>query len=108
MAVPEIIGLVFNFFFIFLICSCWICIIVRFARNKRASVRNIKAIVVDKYKTKSASRIRGVFAEEKYTIVFLAEGKRLSFNVSEFSYKGYRVNEKGTVKYKGHKIIEFS
>lgn len=108
MAVPEIIGLFFNFFFIFLICSCWICIIVRLVKNKRASVIRVKAIVVDKYKTKSASRMRGLFADEKYTIVFLADDKRMAFNVSEFSYKGYRVSEKGTLKYKGHKIIEFS
>ena len=48
------------------------------------------------------------FAQEKYTIVFSTTDKKLAFNVSEFSYNGYNIGESGTLKYKGHKIIEFS
>ena len=33
--------------------------------------------------------------------------KKKSFYVSQFSYNGYRVNERGTLKYKGDKLIEF-
>ena len=44
---------------------------------------------------------------EKHVIVFSVGGKKKSFYVSQFSYNGYRVNERGTLKYKGDKLIEF-
>jgi len=44
---------------------------------------------------------------EKYVIVFSVGGKKKSFYVSEFSYGGYRINEKGVLKYKGDKIVDF-
>ena len=40
-------------------------------------------------------------------IVFSVNGKKKSFYVSQFSYNGYKVNEKGTLKYKGNKLISF-
>ena len=43
----------------------------------------------------------------EYLIVFSVDGKKKSFYVSQFSYGGYRVNEKGVLKYKGDKLIEF-
>ena len=43
----------------------------------------------------------------KYYAVLSIDGKKKSFYVSQFSYNGYRVNEKGLLKYKGDKLIEF-
>ena len=43
----------------------------------------------------------------KYSVVFLVDGKKKSFYVSEFSYNGYRKGEKGTLTYQGNRLIEF-
>lgn len=82
-------------------------ILVKLVRNRFAPIRSVKAIVVDKNKIESFSKYAGNGKHEKYVIVFSIDGKRKSFYVSQFSYGGYRVNEKGTLKYKGDKIIEF-
>jgi len=82
--------------------------IVRLLRNKRAPVKTVKAVVVNKQKTEVVSKYSGTGKVTKYVVTFLSDGKRLSFYVSEFSYKGYKENETGILKYKGDKIIDFS
>lgn len=108
MSVSVLFSMIFNYFLILLVLACWICIIIILVKNKRASVISIKAVVADKYKTRAVSKMSSAFAQEKYTIVFSTADKKLAFNVSEFSYTGYNIGESGTLKYKGHKIIEFS
>lgn len=44
----------------------------------------------------------------RYVIVFEAEGKTLSFYVSEFSFGGYRKGERGKLTYQGGRLIDFS
>ena len=58
---------------------------------------------ISKWETKYS----GNGKSEKYVIVFSVGGKKKSFYVSQFSYNGYRINEKGTLKYKGDKLIDF-
>lgn len=82
-------------------------IIARTIKNRYASVKTVKAIVIDKNKVETFSKYSGTGKSEKYVIVFSVDGKKKSFYVSQFSYNGYRVNEKGTLKYKGDKLIEF-
>ena len=82
-------------------------IIARTIKNRYASVKTVKAIVIDKNKVETFSKYSGTGQSEKYVIVFSVDGKKKSFYVSQFSYNGYRVNEKGTLKYKGDKLIEF-
>ncbi len=77
-------------------------------RNRYAPVKSVKAVVVDKQITEVFSKYAGNGKQKKYVVVFLANGKKLSFYVSEFSYGGYRIKEKGTLKYKGSKLIDFS
>lgn len=105
---PENISTVFTIILVVLMCAFWILFFVRIAKNKLAPVKTVKAVVVDKFKTQSNIRKYGTFTRDQYTIVFSADGKKLSFRVSEFSYGGYRLNEKGTLKYKGNRIIDFS
>ena len=45
--------------------------------------------------------------KSNYIVVFETNNKKLSFNVSEVSYGKYKTNEKGTLKYRGSKIISF-
>lgn len=82
-------------------------IIVRMVRSRCAPVRTAKAVVIDKHTVEFFSKYSGKGKHEKYVIVFSVEGKKRSFYVSQFSYGGYKVNEKGTLKYKGDRIIEF-
>ena len=82
-------------------------LLVKVVKNRYAPVKTAKAVVIDKNKVETFSKYSGTGKSEKYVIVFSVDGKKKSFYVSQFSYNGYRVNEKGTLKYKGNKLIEF-
>lgn len=71
-----------------------------------SKVKKVKAQLVEKYVYDVVSRTNP--NAKRYTLVFETEkGKRLSFDVSEFSYGGYKVKKRGTLKYKGNMILEF-
>lgn len=80
----------------------------RFLRNWRAPVKTVKAKVIDKHTLENFSRYSGNGKSVKYVVVFSAEGRKLSFYVSGFSYNGFRLNESGTLKYQGDRLIEFN
>lgn len=82
-------------------------LLVKVIKRKRASVQTVPAVIVDKHKTQVFSKYAGNGKQEKYVVVFSAGGKKLSFYVSEFSYRGYRVEEKGMLTYKGDQLIRF-
>ena len=82
-------------------------VLIKAIRTKHAPIKSAKAVVVDKHIVKTFSKYAGNGKHEKYVIVFSVDGKKKSFYVSQFSYGGYRINEKGTLKYKGDKLIEF-
>ena len=86
----------------------YLILIIKFLRNIFSPVKAVKAVVVDKYKTQSVSKIQGTFKREGFVVVFSDGNKRYAFKVSEFSFQSYKINEKGTLKYKGNKIIGFS
>ncbi|MBR5535808.1 MAG: DUF2500 family protein [Clostridia bacterium] len=74
--------------------------------GKSRKVKSVKAQLVEKYTYTPVSRYNP--NPIAYVIVFETDkGKRLSFDVSEFSYKGYKVKKRGTLKYKGNMILEF-
>lgn len=81
--------------------------VIGFILNRFAPVKSVKAEVVHKQINETFSKYSGTGKRQKYIIVFLAEGKKRSFYVSQFSYNGYRVGEKGTLKYKGDRLIGF-
>ena len=82
-------------------------VLVKAVKNRYAPIKTVKAVVINKNKVEAFSKYSGNGKSEKYVIVFSVEGKKKSFYVSQFSYNGYRINEKGTLKYKGDKLIEF-
>lgn len=82
-------------------------LLVKRIKVKHAPVKTVEAVVVDKQIIESFSKYSGNGKHEKYVIVFSVNGKKKSFYVSQFSYGGYRVNEEGTLTYKGDKLIEF-
>ena len=75
--------------------------------NRFAPVRTSKAVVVDKTVIQRFSKYAGDGKAREYVIVFSLEGKKKSFSVSQFSYNGYKINEKGTLTYQGNRIISF-
>lgn len=81
---------------------------IRVLTKKLAPERTVRAEVIHKQKTETFSKYQGTGKRVRYVVVFMAEGKKLSFYVSEFSYGGYRRGEKGTLKYKGDRLISFS
>jgi len=81
---------------------------VHFLRDRFSRTKTVKAVVVHKQPVTSFSKYAGNAQHTRYCVTFQAGKKKLSFYVSEFSYKGYRINESGTLKYKGSKIIDFS
>lgn len=82
-------------------------LLVKAVKNRCAPIKTVKAVVIDKNKVENFSKYSGTGKSEKYVIVFTVNGKKKSFYVSQFSYNGYRINEKGTLKYKGDKLIDF-
>lgn len=85
----------------------WILIVKKIIVDKFAPVKTVKAEVVDKYKTEVVTKMQGAFKRQHCIVVFKTKEKKLSFAVSEFSYDNYRIKEKGTLKYKGNRIISF-
>ena len=76
-------------------------------KNRYSSVQTVSAGVVDKQTTEHFSKYAGNGKQVKYVVVFSVNGKRKGFYVSQFSYNGYHVGEKGTLKYKGDQLISF-
>ena len=99
----DIFGILFGALWLFVALK----LAVRAVRRRTAPVKKVKATVVDKHKTESFSRYSGTGKREQYVVVFLAEGKKLSFYVSEFSWRGYRVRDTGTLEYRGDRLIGF-
>ncbi len=90
-----------------LIAIFWILVILRIVINKHVPTKIVKATVTDKQIIETFSKYAGNGKQEKYVVVFSVDGKKKSFYVSQFSYGGYRLKEKGTLKYKGDKLISF-
>ena len=86
----------------------FVSLLVKLIKNRVAPVRTVKAVVLDKQKVEIFSKYSGTGKREKYVVVFSVDGKKKSFYVSQFSYGGYRLNEKGTLKYQGDKLIDFT
>ena len=90
-----------------LLVGIWLLVVIRFVGNKLAPAKTVKAQVTNKHIQEVFSKYSGNGKSYKYVVVFTSEGRTLSFYVSEFSYSGYRVNEKGTLTYKGNRLIKF-
>ena len=105
---PEnIAGIVILSLFVGISVFAFVSLLVKLIKNRVAPVRTVKAVVLDKQKVEIFSKYSGTGKREKYVVVFSVDGKKKSFYVSQFSYGGYRLNEKGTLKYQGDKLIDF-
>ncbi len=92
---------------VILVIGFWFLMIKKLIWSKYTQVKTVQAEVIDTYKADRVSKYPGAFKGECYVVVFAAEDKKLSFTVSEFSYRHYKVKDKGTLTYKGNRIISF-
>ena len=85
-------------------------IIIRVIKNLITKEKSIKATVIDKqsYDKQIYRKSQAPFIRKEYVITFLCGNKKKYFNVSELSFGNYKVNQKGTLKYKGNQIIDFN
>ena len=98
---------IINIATIILFLLCWILIIRKIIISRCSPVKTVNAKIVDKYKPDIVSKLPGTFKQVRCVVVFEVNNKKLSFDVSEFSYGNYKINEKGKLKYKGNKLISF-
>ena len=105
----NILGNVVNFTFIIIGLVLAIGIVIKITVSYCTKEKCIKAIVIDKqsYDKRIYRKSEAPFTKSDYVITFLCGTKKKYFNVSEFSYRNYRVNQKGTLKYKGNRIVDF-
>lgn len=75
----------------------------RFGKPKTA-----RAEVVGKQTVEFFSKYAPGNKRVRYVVNFLADGKKKSFYVHEFSYNGYHKGERGTITYRGDRLIDFS
>ena len=82
---------------------------IKIIKNIFSKEKTVKATVVDKqcYDKQIYRKNQAPFTRKEYIITFLCGDKKKYFNVSELSYKNYRINQKGTLNYKGSRIIDF-
>lgn len=81
--------------------------LIRVVQKRLSPVRTVKAVVVGKNTVEVFDKYAGNGKHVKYVVIFSVDGKKKSFYVSEFSYRGYKVNEKGTLTYQGDRLISF-
>lgn len=96
-----------EWFFIGLVLILQLVVAFKFLRGRFGKVKTVKARVVDKHTVESFSKYSGNGKHIRYVVVFEIEGKKKGFYVSQFSYGGYRRNEKGTLKYQGDRLLDF-
>lgn len=105
MSIGDYINTIFLFIGIVIIVG----LLLRIILNKFGNEKEVEAKVLNKqyYQSRLARKAENFRDEDSYVVTFLAGDKKLSFYVSEYSYNGYRINQKGILKYKGTMLIDF-
>ena len=102
-------GNIVNFIFALIGVIIVVGISIKVIINIFSKEKSIMAKVVDKqsYDKQIYRKSQAPFIQKEYVITFLCGNKKKYFNVSELSYRNYKVNQKGTLKYKGNQIVDF-
>ena len=105
--VVDILFLLFKIIFVGFLVFLFGAVFYRGFKSMFAPVKTVDAVVVKKYKVDNFSKYSGTGVKSKYVVVFESGSKLIRLYVSEFSYNQYKVNEKGSLTYKGNSIIDF-
>ena len=84
-------------------------IIARLCSNYFSKEKEVRATVVNKqsYDKQIYSKSQASYTKKEYVITFQCGNKKRHFDVSELSYGNYRINQKGILRYKGSRLIDF-
>lgn len=85
----------------------YLIIFIRFCVSRFGKEKKVSAVVVHKQTVELTAPRSPSGKRVKYAVTFQIGEKRKSFYVSEFSYQGYRKGEKGTLTYRGDRLIDF-
>ena len=102
--------IVINVFWALMICLvllAFVRLLIKSIKYFHAPVKSVEAEVIDKNIIETFSKYSGNGKQQKYVVVFSANGKKKSFYISHLTYGGYRIGEKGILKYKGDELIDF-
>lgn len=82
---------------------------IRVIKNYFSKEKATKATVIGKqcYDRRIYQKNGAPFTKKVYVVTFLCENKKKHFTVSELSYINCRVNQEGTLRHKGNRIIDF-
>ena len=83
-------------------------VLFRLLRSRLGHPITVEAEVIGKQTVERFSKYAANGITVRYAVVFLVNGKKKSFYVSEFSYSGYRKGERGRLTYQGDRLIDFS
>ena len=83
-------------------------VLFRLLRSRLGRPRTEKAEVVGNQTVERFSKYAANGKSVRYAVIFLVNGKKKSFYVSEFSYRGYRKGERGQLTYQGDRLIDFN
>ena len=83
--------------------------LVGFIKNHKAAEKSVSATVADKqtFATEVMKKSAPPRTEYKYTVTFRTSDGVMTFEVSEDTCKGCNLSEKGTLRYKGKRFIDF-
>lgn len=105
----DLVSKVLNSLFCILILVIFIGIFVRLFREKRAKTVKVSAVVVNKqqYEKEVYRKEAKPYIKRECIVTFLCGDKRLSFEVSEYSYDGLALDQSGILTYKGSRFLDF-
>ncbi len=104
----NIFGYIVNIAFACLMAVIVLGIAVRVLRDRFSAVKEVGAEIVNKQSYENLRHSwQRVANTKKYVVTFQTERGKMHFDVSEFSYNGYRIGEKGTLTYQGTRLVDF-
>ncbi len=93
--------------FVILVFVLWLFLSVRYFTNRFSESKKVNATVKDKYIIQGNSKIPNILKGKLYVVVFAIKDETLSLYVSAFSYSGYKLKARGTLRYRGNRVIDF-
>ncbi len=105
----ELFGTIVYFVFAFIGVTIMIGVTARICSNYFSKEKEVKAMVINKqsYEKQIYRKSQAPFIKKEYVITFQCGNKKRHFDVSELSYGNYRINQKGSLRYKGSRLIDF-
>lgn len=103
------VGTVVNCVFVLCAVVIFVGIILRVLKDRFSHEKSAKATVVDKntFRDRALLFHQAPHTTHRYVVTFDLNGKRMRFYVSELSYQSYKIGDKGTLVYKGLRLIDF-